>query len=195
MLTLVGVQGDHPPTTVPGFNQFATSVGPSEIATVLHEGEPVDAPIAFRFPASRRRRYERLPLPTNLVVMGDSLCNFNPVYGQGMSVAALEACALQRHIAAEVVPSSRRVMAALARIVDVPWQMTAAADRAFLPTAGSRDPRERLMARYLDRVQAGAARHATLGRAFLRVAGLVDSPLELLKPGVALRALLPANGK
>ena len=67
------------------------------------------------------------------MVIGDSLCSFNPVYGQGMSVAALEAVALARQLSGERVPPSRVVMGDLARIVDVPWRMAGAVDRAFLP--------------------------------------------------------------
>ena len=93
MLTLIGLGGDHPPARVEDFDRFAESVGSDDITALIRIAEPIDAPVAFRFPASTRRYYERTRLPDNLVVLGDSLCSFNPVYGQGMSVAALEAVA------------------------------------------------------------------------------------------------------
>ena len=134
MLTLIGLRGDHPPTRVEDFDRFAESVGSDDISRLIRVAEPIDAPVAFRFPASTRRYYERTRLPDNLVVIGDSLCSFNPVYGQGMSVAALEAVALARQLSGERVPPSRVMMGELARIVDVPWQMAGAVDRAFLPS-------------------------------------------------------------
>ena len=73
-------------------------------------------------------------------MVGDSLASFNPVYGQGMSVAALEAVALARQLSGERVPPSHTVMGELARIVDVPWQLAAGVDRAFLPSPQPQPP-------------------------------------------------------
>lgn len=39
-------------------------------------------------PTSVRVRYDRMPrLPQGFLVVGDALCAFNPVHGQGMTVA------------------------------------------------------------------------------------------------------------
>ena len=189
MLTLIGLGGDHPPALVEDFDRFAESVGSKDIHRLIRAAEPIDAPVGFRFPASTRRYYERTRLPNNLVVLGDSLCSFNPVYGQGMSVAALEALTLARLLATERVPSSHVMMRALARIVDVPWQMAGAVDQAFLPSDQRQALRDRLMTAYVDRVQAAAEHDCVVGRAFLRVTGLVDPPGALLRPGLMWRTL------
>ena len=189
MLTLIGLRGDHPPARVEEFDRFAESVGSEDIHRLIRAAEPIDAPVAFRFPASTRRHYERTRLPNNLVVLGDSLCSFNPVYGQGMSVAALEALTLARLLSTERVPSSHVMMRALARIVDVPWQMAGAVDRAFLPSDQRQALRDRLMTAYVDRVQAAAEHDSAVGRAFLRVTGLVDPPSVLMRPGLLWRTL------
>jgi 2-polyprenyl-6-methoxyphenol hydroxylase-like FAD-dependent oxidoreductase len=120
MLTVIGLGGDHAPVRVEDFDRFAESVGSEDIQRLIRVAEPIDTPVGFRFPTSTRRYYERTRLPDNLVVLGDSLCSFNPVYGQGMSVAALEALTLAR-LLSERVPTSHVMMRALARIVDVPW--------------------------------------------------------------------------
>ena len=189
MLTLIGLGGDHPPALVEEFDRFAESVGSEDIHRLIRAAEPIDAPVGFRFPASTRRRYERTRLPNNLVVLGDSLCSFNPVYGQGMSVAALEALTLARLLSTERVPSSHVMMRALARIVDVPWQMAGAVDQAFLPSDQRQALRDRLMTAYVDRVQAAAEHDSAVGRAFLRVTGLVDPPGALMRPGLLWRTL------
>ncbi len=121
--------------------------------------------------------------------MGDALCSFNPIYGQGMSVAALEALTLRRHLAPGVEPQPRRWFRDLARVVDVPWQMAAGGDLIFPGVQGRRTRKIRLMGTYLTRLHAAAAHDAHLAAAFLRVAGLVSPPQSLLRPGIALRVL------
>lgn len=93
MLTLIGLRGDVPPADPDGFDHFAASVGSEELQAVIGSAEPLDAPATLRFSASRRRHYERTRLPENLWIVGDSLASFNPVYGQGMTVAAIEVVA------------------------------------------------------------------------------------------------------
>ena len=189
MLTLIGLRGDHPPGRVEDFDRFAASLGSDELTSLIQLAEPIDDPVAFRFPASTRRYYERTRLPKNLLVVGDSLASFNPVYGQGMSVAALEAVALARQLSDERVPPSRTVMGQLARIVDVPWKLAAGVDRAFLPSPQPQPRRDRLVAAYVDSVQAAAEQDPVAGRGFLRVSGLIDPPSALLRPGLMWRTL------
>ena len=191
MLTLVGVQADHPPADLDGFAAFTAAVNCPEINTAIHYGEPIDTPISFRFPASVRHRYERVRLPRNLVVLGDSLCSFNPVYGQGMTVAALEARALGDRLRGDRDTPSQIVMASLARIVDVPWQLANAADRPFLTSAGNRRSRGSLVDIYVERVLTAATYDPAAGRAFLRVSGLLDPPRTLFQPDLLWRALRP----
>jgi hypothetical protein len=189
MLTLIGLRGDHSPASIDGFHRFAASVDVSGVVSLIRDADPVDDPVAFRFPASTRRHYEQIRMPANLMVLGDSLCSFNPIYGQGMSVAALEALHLSRHLAERPEPFSEPVMADLATVVDVPWQMTKAADRPFVPFPSTPTLGERFLARYIDRVQSAAARDAAVGTAFLRVSGLVDPPQALFKPATLRRVL------
>ena len=190
MLTLAGILGDHPPTDPDGFVEFARSLPFPDIWEAIRDAEPLDDPVAFRFPASVRHRYERLRrFPAGLLVTGDALCSFNPIYGQGMTVAALEALTLRRHLASGVEPQPRRWFRDLARVVDVPWQMAAGGDLLFPDVQGRRTRKIRLLGAYLTRLHAAAAHDAHLAAAFLRVAGLVSPPQSLLRPGVALRVL------
>ena len=190
MLTLAGRLGDHPPTDPDGFLEFARSLRFTDIYQTVRDAEPLDDPVGFRFPASVRHRYERLDrFPDGLLVLGDAVCSFNPVYGQGMSVAAVEALALRHHVEGGAAAQPRRFFRDLARVVDVPWDIAVGGDLAFPGVQGRRTLKARLVSAYLARLHAAAAHDASLSSAFLRVAGLVARPQSLLRPGVAVRVL------
>jgi 2-polyprenyl-6-methoxyphenol hydroxylase-like FAD-dependent oxidoreductase len=199
MVTLAGMLGDHPPTDPDGFLDFARSLRFPDIYQTVRDAEPLDDPVPFRFPASVRHRYERLDrFPDRLLVVGDAVASFNPIYGQGMSVAALEALALRRHLQRGAAPQPRRFFDDLARVVDVPWDIAVGGDLAVPGVQGRRTLKVRLVNAYIARLHAAAAHDASLASAFVRVAGLVAPPRTLLRPNVAVRVLRaslhPATG-
>jgi 2-polyprenyl-6-methoxyphenol hydroxylase-like FAD-dependent oxidoreductase len=199
MVTLAGMLGDHPPIDPDGFLDFARSLRFPDIYQAVRDAEPLDDPVGFRFPASVRHRYERLDrFPDGLLVVGDAVCSFNPIYGQGMSVAALEALTLRRHLQLGAVPQPRRWFRGLARVVDVPWDIAVGGDLAVPGVQGRRTLKIRLVNAYIARLHAAAAHDSGLASTFVRVAGLVAPPQTLLRPKVALRVLRaglhPATG-
>jgi 2-polyprenyl-6-methoxyphenol hydroxylase-like FAD-dependent oxidoreductase len=190
LLTLAGILGDHPPTDPAGFLDFARSLQFPDIYETIRDAEPLSDPVSFRFPASVRHRYEWLNrFPDGLLVVGDAVCSFNPIYGQGMSVAALEALTLRRHLQRGMEPRPHRFFRDIAHAIDVPWDIAVGGDLMFPGVPGRRSPKVRLVSAYLARLHAAAAHDASLGTAFVRVAGLVARPESLLRPRVALRVL------
>ena len=189
LLTLSGMLGDHPPIDPAGFEAFAATLVFPDITDALKGAQPQDDPVAIRFPASVRRRYERLRrFPQRLLVIGDAVCSFNPVYGQGMTVAALEALALRRLLAGGV-PQPRRYFRDIARLVDVAWDTATGGDLAFPQVPGPRPAKVRLVNAYLARLQEAAAADASLATAFVRVVGMLDPPRTLLRPDRLIRVL------
>jgi 2-polyprenyl-6-methoxyphenol hydroxylase-like FAD-dependent oxidoreductase len=190
ILTLFGILGDHPPTDPVGFDAFAASLLFPDITEAIRDAEPLTDPVPFRFPASVRHRYERLRrFPNGLLVLGDAVCSFNPIYGQGMTAAAVQASALQRLLARGEVPQPRHYFRAIARTIDTPWDIAVGADLAFPDVPGTRTAKIRMVNSYLPKLHAAATTDVTLGRAFVRVLSMVDRPEGLLRPDRLLRVL------
>jgi 2-polyprenyl-6-methoxyphenol hydroxylase-like FAD-dependent oxidoreductase len=190
MLTVAGICGDHPPTDPPGFGDFAAGLPSADIAAAIAGAEPLDDPVPFRFPASVRHRYERLTaFPAGLLVIGDAVCSFNPVYGQGMTVAATEAMILRGLLARHAVPGARRYFRAITAAINVPWDIAVGGDLAFPQVPGKRPAKVRLVNAYMPRLHAAAAHDDALAAALVRVIGLKDRPEGLLRPDRMLRVL------
>lgn len=200
LVTLIGWVGDHPPADEAGFLEFARSLPQDDLYHWLRGAEPL-APIRrHSFPASRWRRFERMPRwPERFIVVGDAVCGFNPVYGQGMSVSALDAVALARALerpgSVRRPGSARRLQRELARHRTIPWLLAATSDFRFPQVTGRRPFGLGFLNWYTQGVLeiAGESARAHLG--FLRVLGMRSSPLALLHPAIALsvlrRALAP----
>ncbi|MEV0212855.1 FAD-dependent monooxygenase [Micromonospora sp. NPDC050695] len=190
ILSLTGVLGDHPPTDPQGFLAFVRSLPVPDVYDAVRDAEALDDPVSFTFPASVRRRYERLTrMPDRLLVMGDAVCSFNPVYGQGMSVASIEALKLREHLRLGRPPQTGAFMADMSRVIDTPWDISAGGDLDFPGVQGRRTLQVRVGNAYMARVQYAATRDARVTDGFMRVAGLIDPPQALMRPSMVLRVL------
>lgn len=190
IVTLVGCLGEVPEWTHEGMIDFARGLPHPAIHELIHRAEPLTEPVSMRFPFSQRRRYELLKeFPAGLLALGDSLCSFNPSFGQGMSVAALEALALRDCLQHSRGPLWQQLFRKTAKVIDTPWTIAVGADLAFPEVEGKRTAVGNLIGRYVAALRRGAVRDPELAHAFLRVAQLIDEPAALLTPKLALRTL------
>jgi 2-polyprenyl-6-methoxyphenol hydroxylase-like FAD-dependent oxidoreductase len=191
IVTLASYRGQRPPTDPDGFAAFAAGLPVPDVFEVIRDAEPLGEVLPARYPASVRRRYERLDrFPDGFLVIGDAVCGFNPIYGQGMSVAALEALVLRECLHdGPGAGLATRFFAKAARIVDIPWGIAVTSDLRFPWIQGARTAKVRLVNAYLARFHVAAERDSVLARAFLRVVNLMDRPEGLLRPAIALRVL------
>ena len=194
LVTLIGWLGDHPPGDDAGFFDFARSLPQSDLSICLDGAEPLSPIRRHVFPASRWRHFERMPRwPENFVVVGDAVCGFNPVYGQGMTVSALDAAALARALerpgSARVPGFARRLQRALAGHRSTPWLLAAASDFRFPEVPGQRPFGLALLNWYTQGVLELAGENAQAHLRFIKVLGFRASPLALFHPAVALSVL------
>jgi 2-polyprenyl-6-methoxyphenol hydroxylase-like FAD-dependent oxidoreductase len=145
IVTLAGRHGDRPPGDLPGFIAYAETLRCPTIHRAIRHARPLGDVVRYGFPASAHRRYDRLEaFPGGLLPLGDAVCRFNPVYGQGMSVAAQEACALRRFLTAranERDPLDGLAAAFLAEtdaLIETPWAQAAIPDFIHPETRGER---------------------------------------------------------
>jgi 2-polyprenyl-6-methoxyphenol hydroxylase-like FAD-dependent oxidoreductase len=123
-------------------------------------------------------------------MVGDGIGSFNPLYGQGMSVSALQALALRNTLAEGQRHLARRFFAAAAKPTDQAWQLATGADLALAVVTASPPKSVRTINAYIRRLHAAATRDPVLTRQFLRVSGLLASPAALMKPSIAMRVLI-----
>ena len=190
MVTLVGCLGDVPEPTHIGMREFARGLSNPAIYELMRGAEPIGEPAGMRFPFSQRRRYELLTkFPEGLLAIGDTLCSFNPSFGQGMSVAALQAVALRDCLREHDGSPWKQLFQKTAKIIDTPWTIAVGADLAYPQVKGKRSAVGNLLGRYVRALRRGGVHDPHLGYAFLRVAQLLDEPSALLKPSLVLRTL------
>lgn len=180
---------------VDDFVAFAAQLPCSDIHDIIKSAEPLGHAATARFPASVRRRFERLTrFPEGLVVMGDAICSFNPIYGQGMSVAALEAVALGEILDAGNRQTGKRFFRRAARIIDTPWTTAVGNDLRMPEVTGPRTAIGELITRYISQLHKAAHHDAALAIGFMRVANLVAPPSALFAPATIARVLRSVVG-
>jgi 2-polyprenyl-6-methoxyphenol hydroxylase-like FAD-dependent oxidoreductase len=192
LLTLFGYgPGHQPPTDDAGYLEFLASVAPGDVLAGVVRGEPLDQVATHAFPASRRRHYERLAkFPPGLVVIGDAISSFNPIYGQGMSVAALEAVALQQSFSSGEVHLSQHYFKASGKIVDIAWSLAIGSDLSLPEVAGKRSILTRLSNAWAERILKTAEHDPYVAQVFGSVTDLLAAPTVLMRPRFMWRVAL-----
>lgn len=188
-VVLGGYFGDAAEATPEGMRAFAASL-PDTAAVEVLRNEWLTEPRRYRFPSSLRRHWEACRrLPAGFCAVGDAVASFNPIYGQGMTSAALQAeglvAALDRHGNGAALP--RHVARAAARVVANPWRIATGADFIYPRTQGRRPPGAALVNRHLERVMRAAASDDEVNLALARVQQLLAPPTSLFTPSLMRR--------
>jgi 2-polyprenyl-6-methoxyphenol hydroxylase-like FAD-dependent oxidoreductase len=130
--------------------------------------------------------------PAGLVVMGDAMCSFNPIYGQGMTVSALEAEALGATLAEQPgawASIATRYCARAAKCIDIAWRMAVGEDFRYPATTGPKPRGLAFLNWYGSKVHAARLRDAQVTLAFVEVMNMRKPPASLFRPGMIWRVL------
>lgn len=146
IVSLNGYFGDHAPTDEAGFLEFARGMPSPHIYEYIRHAKPLTAPVSHKVPTSRWLHYEKMArFPEGFVLLGDTVCALNPVFGQGMTVACMGAKLLGEHVArARTSPGglyqglARHFQKDLGKIVGLCWFLTTTMDLAYPETRGKR---------------------------------------------------------
>ncbi|HKD22739.1 MAG TPA: FAD-dependent monooxygenase [Rhizomicrobium sp.] len=195
IITLVGCLRDYPPTDIAAWKEFARALPTQDIYELVKDREPRGPLAAFRFPANRRRHYEKLErFPHGYLVTGDALCSFNPVYGQGMSVAFSDARALDLCLEAGDDDLAKRFFLKAAPVVDGAWAVATGEDLRYPEVEGRRPAGFGIVSRYMEWAHRVARKDPVVLKQFFQVAGLIEAPSSMLAPAIAWRVLTGGRG-
>jgi 2-polyprenyl-6-methoxyphenol hydroxylase-like FAD-dependent oxidoreductase len=203
IVTLSGRAGEKPPTDEAGFMAYARSLRAPTIYQAIANAEPLSGIVGYRATANRVRHYEELDgSPDGLVVIGDAACAFNPVYGQGMTAAALGAtllgqCLLEaravRGAGRGLTGLSRRFQRRLARLNVMPWLSATSEDARYLEQEkrAAQGWRMRLMHGYIDRLTSRSTESAEVRQILIEIFNMLRPPAALFLPRLLFAALRP----
>ena len=199
MVTLVGIGKDYPPTEETGFLDFARSLRNEAIYETIANARPISPIYPYRNTQNRLRHYEKLErMPEKFLVLGDAVCSLNPVYGQGMTLAASNALTLasclerqeQSRGKGNFEGLSRRFQKEIAKVDRVFWSLSTSDDLRWPTTVGAQpDPITKLMQKYLDRVMKATVEHKSVYKALIEVMHMLKPPTSLFAPHILLKVL------
>jgi 2-polyprenyl-6-methoxyphenol hydroxylase-like FAD-dependent oxidoreductase len=200
---LVGAVGAgqlRPPRDAAGFEGFLNGLRDPALSELTRRAEPVGDVAVHRQTGNQRHHYERLrDWPPGLLVLGDALCAFNPVYGQGITVAACEALILRRALARGLRRGDeRRLLRKFCSVAALPWAIASGEDLRYPTSSGRQPATQALLGRWTRELgRLGVHGNARANDALTRVYHLMGSPAMLFHPALtasAIRARLLGYG-
>ncbi len=174
------------------FDDFVYALEQPDVANALRQATRVSPVRTFRVKRIRRRLFEDVRRhATGFVSLGDSLCTFDPVYGQGMTVAAAQVLALRALVASGVSAKDLpgRFYAEATKILDPAWLLGAAEAFRSPLTEGDRPRGLWAVQRLFDVMLKGVGTHAATQRAVLEVMHMRRGAEALMQPAIVKRAL------
>ncbi|WP_151971737.1 hypothetical protein [Candidatus Uabimicrobium amorphum] len=184
--TLIGANKDYPPGEDTAFLHFAKSLRNPMFYEAIRDAQPLSRIYCYRNTESRLRHFTQLKkLPGNLVCLGDSVCAFNPVYGQGMTVSALAVQELDNCLRKNFSQStqlSKSFYKKLHRANFMPWLIASSEDNRI--AANNKSFSSKVIHSFFDRVLHTATQKPSVHQAFLEVLHMTKPAHSLIYPKI-----------
>jgi 2-polyprenyl-6-methoxyphenol hydroxylase-like FAD-dependent oxidoreductase len=194
IMSVVGIGGDRPPRTWDELLAYVQQLATPSIYRAVRKVNPIAELAQFGFPGSVWRHFERMKaFPDGLIPIGDAICRFNPVYGQGMSVAAKEAVLIHRLLAARAMEHDPLAglgplfLAEAKPLIETPWTMAALPDLAFPSTRGDRPEDLEHALQFAAALSRLAARDEVVQRHLVEVWHMIEPRSVLFDPRLIRR--------
>jgi 2-polyprenyl-6-methoxyphenol hydroxylase-like FAD-dependent oxidoreductase len=195
ILSLFGYLGEHPTTDPDSTLLFLKDLPILDLYNTVSKAKALSNPVKYEYPQQLRQRYDRLKdFPNGLLVIGDAMCSFDPIFGQGMTVASLEAHVLDQILASAKDPRAlrKKFFTTSQRIIEIPWLIAKSESLRYKNMPGKRSLLIRILQWYTGYVFALSAESVEAYRAFLDVMHSLADPMALLRPAVLGRVLSQA---
>jgi 2-polyprenyl-6-methoxyphenol hydroxylase-like FAD-dependent oxidoreductase len=192
---LGSAHGDTLPGDIDGYMAILKGLRTTSVHDAVKGARRIGEIVRFGFPSSVRRRFERLEtFPPGLIPIGDAVCRFNPIFGQGMSVAAMEACVLDSLLEQRCGLSdpldglAQAFFADIQPLLDTPWR-AAENDFVYPQTRGDRPPDMERRFRYSAALLRLAAEDPLVHKILVEVNSLLKPSSALREPEIADRVM------
>ncbi len=195
IVTIAGVMEDYPPTDEQGFLDYARSLRSPALYEAIQHARPLSDIWGYRRTENRLRHFERSARrPERFLALGDSVCAFNPVYAQGMTLASLGVMELDRTLreraGRDLDGVARRFQKRLAGVISGSWAMATGEDLRWPATRGGRiTAKTRFLQWYIDQVIQRIPGSAEVYRRFQEVNHMLKPAGALFHPAVSLPIL------
>ena len=194
MVSITELHCPRPPRDLAEFLDAARRLRTSTIHDAIRNARPAGMPQRFAFPASSWRHYEAVvDFPQGLIPIGDSICRFNPVYAQGMSVAAREASILADLLArrargaGDLAGLPQDFLAEVQPWLAGAWSMSTTPDLAYPQTRGGRPVDLEHTLGFVAALYRIAARDPAVHELLVEVHHLARPESDLREPGLVDR--------
>jgi 2-polyprenyl-6-methoxyphenol hydroxylase-like FAD-dependent oxidoreductase len=191
LVSLASFFGEPAPRDHEQFLASARSLVVPDLYDAIRDREPLSDVVRYHFPGSLRRRYEALERPPEgLIVLGDAVCSFNPVYGQGITISAMQAEVLDRITARAKQDGgmdadfARQWFRSIGSDVNAAWNAISIEDLQFPELAHERPLLLRPLQWYMKRVHRATYRSQPVTDQFYQVVGFLAPPSTLFHPRI-----------
>lgn len=178
IFTVVRLDQQEPPDDLAAMMALGSRYVSAALPAAVQAGEPLGQVDVFRYPGGVWRRYDKMVrFPAGLLVFGDAICSTNPIYGQGMTVAALEATALRECLSQPNGDLSRRFFDTAARQIGPLWASNQFND-LYMHAANGQSALPKELVQFREEVLTAAANSPVLTEKLFRTMNLVDPPVD-----------------